>query len=85
MAVAWTVALRNGATLIRRRLGVANKFLARLATQWVDDIARPMMRKDMAHVWRRLQILPFKTVRAEVACIVCSFSRAVLPSPGCAP
>ena len=43
------------------------------------------MRKDMAHVWRPLQILPFKTVRAEVACIVCFISRAVFPSPGRVP
>ena len=73
MAVTWTVALWNGATLDRRTLGAANKFLARVARQRIDDITRPMMWNDMVHFWRLLQIPPFKTVRAEVACIVCFF------------
>ena len=59
MAVAWTVALWNVATLDTRRLGVANKFLARLARQRIDVIARPMMWNGMVHVWRLLQMPPF--------------------------
>ena len=43
------------------------------------------MRNDLAHVWRLVQILPFKTVRAEVACIFCFISREVLPSLGRVP
>ena len=43
------------------------------------------MRKDMAHVWRLVQFLPFKTVRAEVACIFCFISHKLLPSPGRVP
>ena len=44
-----------------------------------------MIRNDMAHVWRVPQILPFKTVRAEVGCIFCFISREVLPSLGRVP